>query len=337
MPDLDLADLPGAFVVSLDFELLWGVRDRIGSQDAYMENIIGARQAVPRLLALFEGFEIAATWAIVGCLFATSRAELEAFTPKVRANYTDQKLSPYEETVGEGEWEDPLHFAWSLIELIQNSPRQEIATHTFSHYYCGERGQDHKTFRADLEAACGIAARRGLKVRSIVFPRNQHNPLYDDILLENEITAYRGNPVSSAWSFANGTEGRMAGKRMRRLLGAYIDIGGPQTLRWNEVLQPNGLSNVRASTLLRPFRPSLRPLEPLRLRRIKQGINHAAKNREIFHLWWHPHNFGSYIDENLDFLRKILSEVHRCQREHGMISLSINGVDEMVHRISTVQ
>ena len=44
----------GGFVISLDFELMWGVRDRRGIAD-YGANILGARRAVPRLLDLYKG------------------------------------------------------------------------------------------------------------------------------------------------------------------------------------------------------------------------------------------------------------------------------------------
>lgn len=325
-------DLPGALVISLDFELLWGVRDRIGGDDPYMRNLLGARLAVPRILELLEEFEAAATWAAVGFLFATSRSELEELTPALRPSYADRRLSPYEEETGADEREDPLHFALSLIERIRSTPRQEIATHTFSHFYCGEEGQNQEAFHADLEAALAIAARRGIILRSIVFPRNQHNPRYDDTLLEMGITAFRGNPASYAWRFSDGAESRGVGKRAVRLLDSYVSLAGSGTTPWSCVLQPNGLSNVRASYPLRPYQPRWRALEPLRLKRIKSSMHHAARHREIFHLWWHPHNFGIHTDENLHFLRDVLIEMDRWRQEGAMVSLTMAEVTEMARR-----
>ena len=40
------------FVISLDFELHWGVFDAYG--DKYNDNILGARQAIPEILELFK-------------------------------------------------------------------------------------------------------------------------------------------------------------------------------------------------------------------------------------------------------------------------------------------
>lgn len=318
----------GAFVISLDFELMWGVRDRVGSGDPYMVNLRGTRAAIPRLLELFEEFEVAATWATVGFLFAATRAEREAITPLLRPSYADPRLSPYNEITGADEEEDPLNFAGSLIERIRSTPRQEIATHTFSHYYTGEKGQNQETFSADLDAALALAARRGIELRSIVFPRNQYNPLYDCILIEKGITAFRGNPISYAWRFADNRESRGAPKRALRLLESYLGVTGAGTTPWSRVLQPNGLSNVRASYPLRPYVPKLKLLDPIRLRRIENSIRYAASNGEILHIWWHPHNFGRYTDENLRFLRDVLECLNRGRAEEAMLSLTMAEVAE---------
>jgi peptidoglycan/xylan/chitin deacetylase (PgdA/CDA1 family) len=63
----------GLFVLSLDFELLWGVRDK-RMIESYGENIRGVRQVIPGLLRLFSQYGIHATFATVGFYFAvTSR------------------------------------------------------------------------------------------------------------------------------------------------------------------------------------------------------------------------------------------------------------------------
>lgn len=321
--------LPGAFVISLDFELAWGARDHVKPNDPFIGRLIGARAAIPRLLEAFEQFEIAATWAVVGFLFAGSRQELWEVSPEQRPSYQDSSLSPYEEKIGEDERQDPLHFAPSLIDRIRTTPGQEIATHTFSHFYCFERGQGREAFRADLEAARAIAERRGIVLRSIVFPRNQHNPAYDDILLENGITSYRGNPRTWPWRFDNGKESRTLPKRSARLLDTYINITGRGITNWCTILQASGLSDVRASFPLRTFRSGLELLETARFTRIRESIRHAAQRREIFHLWCHPHDFGCDTEENLDFLHRVLDEVNRCRRTYGMLSLTMAEVDRL--------
>jgi peptidoglycan/xylan/chitin deacetylase (PgdA/CDA1 family) len=318
---------PGALVISLDFELAWGVRQR-GAP--YAPNLRGEREVVPRLLSLFREFEVGVTWATVGFLFAASRDELERFSPRVRPAYADPSLSPFSDPLGSGEADDPLHFAPSLIEAIGRTPRMEIATHTFSHYYCTEPGQTAEAFHADLEAARAIAESRGLQLSSIVFPRNQHQPAYDDSLLALGITAYRGVPRSWMWRFENAEASATPGKRVARLVDAYVGLTGYTTVPWSEVRQLNGLSDVRASCFLRPYTPRLAPLERLRLRRIRRSVRAAARRGEIFHLWWHPHNFGVHQEKNLAFLRRVLEEFQACRARYGMRSLTMREVDRLV-------
>src|SRR6266699_4355479 len=164
----------GAFVISLDFELLWGVRDNRAIAD-YGANILGVRQAIPALLDLFAERNIACTWATVGLLFfATNKALLSAL-PRRKPRYTDPRISSYYylNEVGADEERDPYHYGLSLIRRILDYPSQEVGTHTFSHFYCLERGGDVEAFRADLEAARRAAGTLGIKLASIAFPRNQ--------------------------------------------------------------------------------------------------------------------------------------------------------------------
>jgi peptidoglycan/xylan/chitin deacetylase (PgdA/CDA1 family) len=318
----DIEHRPGALIISLDFELHWGVRDITPVHGSYRHNLLGEWQVVPGILALFREYEIAATWATVGFLFARSRDELEALSPVVRPQYTDASLSPYSEPVGNSEIEDLLHFAPSLIELIRSTPRQEVATHTFSHYFCREPGQNRETFAADLQSALAIAERRGIRIRSIVFPRNQHNPEYDDVLVDAGIICYRGNPRS--WMYrAHSTAGETRWKRAARLLDAYVNFSGPQTFRWEDLANGCGrICNLPASFFLR-LSPGLRQLQAFHFDRIARGIRHAAAQGELIHLWWHPHNFTIHLQQNLDFLRRLLEEFTRQRERYGMQSLSM--------------
>ena len=65
----------GALVISLDFELYWGVRDK-RSLAQYGRNILGGRKAIPRMLDLFAERDVGATWATVGFVFCGSKDEV---------------------------------------------------------------------------------------------------------------------------------------------------------------------------------------------------------------------------------------------------------------------
>ena len=259
----------------------------------------------------------------MGLLFARSREEVEAASPALRPAYADARLDAYVEPVGLDEADDPLHFAPTLVARIRQTPRQELATHTFSHYYCGEPGATPESFAADLEAAQQIAARDGIAMRSIVFPRNQSGAAYVAVLPGAGIDVYRGNPPGRLWQVEEGAEGRRITRRVGRLLDTYLPVDGDDTVGWETVPEPGGLANVRASRFLRPYDPRLAALEPLRTRRITRSLGRAARHGRIYHLWWHPHNFGVHLEENLGVLRRVLDAFADLREREGMLSLSM--------------
>lgn len=112
-----------------------------------------------------------------------------------------------------------------------------------------------------------------------------------------------------------------------RLLDHYINISGHHSYH---LPAANALINLPASRFLRPYTPRLKFLEPLRLRRIKNAMTHAAKTGEVFHLWWHPHNFGANRKENLAFLIAILEHFAYLKTEYGMES---NNMTELATRV----
>ena len=320
--------MSGRLVVSLDFELHWGVRDHT-PVERYRDDLLGMRGAIPALLELFTEYEIHATWAAVGFLFARDRAELEGALPARRPRYARAALDPYralDGEVGHDERDDPLHFAASQLEQIAGTPHQEVASHTFSHFYCLEDGQDESMFAEDLRAAHRIAARRGLTLRSLVFPRNQVNRNYLEACRRAGFIAYRGSARS--WLYDPRAEGRESWlRRGARLLDAYLPLSGDNSYALTRGTAQAPLE-VPASRFLRPWSPGLCALEPLRARRIVRGLSRAAESGRIYHLWWHPHYFAKHLDENLEFLRGILRHFVALRSTCGMRSANMRELAE---------
>lgn len=296
----------GKFVISLDFELYWGTRDS-RSIEQYGENIRGVHQVIPRLLATFSNHKIKATFATVGFLFFERKQDLLLNLPDRLPNYINKKLSPYTghfDTIGENVETDPYHFAPTLIKLIQQYPEQEIGTHTFSHYYCLEEGQIIDDFTADIRKAQDIATKYGIKLTSIVFPRNQFNNKYLQVCKNNDIICYRGNEHSWLYEARNGTNESLF-RRALRLVDAYINISGHNCYSDN-YLKSKELTDIPSSRFLRPYSSDVKIFDMFKLKRIKSGMTYAAKQKLTYHLWWHPHNFGINQDQNFSFLERIL-------------------------------
>ena len=320
-----MAKRPGALVISLDFELHWGVRDHVTRDDALFARLPDARKAVEKMLDVFTARQIRATWATVGFLFASTRDELSSYLPGERPVYRRAELDPYVEAIGIDEERDPEHLAGSLVEMISDGDGQEVGSHTFSHYYCLEAGQNEATFRADLAAARAIALDRGLELTSLVLPRNQWNPAYAEAVLDLGFRCVRG--PQPAWGHrAHGSADHSIVQRAARLADSYVGISPPPTTGWSDVLHPSGLCDVPASAFLRPYDPSRKWLEPLRVARLRSGLRRAAQHGRILHLWWHPHNFSQYQSENFAVLEQVLDEFDRLAVAEGMQSLTMGDV-----------
>jgi peptidoglycan/xylan/chitin deacetylase (PgdA/CDA1 family) len=320
---------PGALVISLDFELHWGMRDHTKREDPNFADLSASRTVVVDLANLFARRGIRATWATVGFLFASKRQDIEAFSPEMRPNYGRQELDPFVEPVGDDEASDPEHLAGSLVELLSGIPGQEVASHTFSHYYCLEAGQDIDSFRADLAAAQAIARSRNLRLTSLVLPRNQWNPLYAPAVLESGFNCFRG-PQPSRSHEARRHGGHSLINRGARLADAYFGFSPPPTASWDRVRREDGLCDVRASAFLRPFASNRRALEPLRIARLKAGLRDACRRGRIFHLWWHPHNFSRFPRQSFELLNTVLDEFDRLAHSGGMRSFSMRDIASIV-------
>jgi hypothetical protein len=310
----------GVFTVSLDFELFWGMRDKL-SLEEYGENLLGVQQAIPKMLDLFSKAGIHATWATVGFLFCRNTDDLRQQLPATLPNYSDPNLSPYRYLDAAGKLDPLYHFAPELIDRISQVPGQEVGTHTFCHYYCLEAGQSKDAFRDDLACAARVAARQGVTLRSLVFPRNQWNPEYLSLLNTVGIRCFRGN--ESSWVYkASDAQGQRPLRRAVRLLDSYFNLTGHHTYPLKACIA-NTPFNFPSSRFLRPYSRRLASLDGLRLRRIKRAMDDAAQHQRIYHLWWHPHNFGSNIDHNIAFMSRIAEHYVTLRQRHGMQSLNM--------------
>lgn len=300
---------PGLAVISLDFELRWGVHDLYGMDiDAYRANLEGVRDVVPALLRLFRGYDISATWAAVGALGCQDWQEYFRRAPpppeyktssfKVKRQYADLDPSGW------------LHFAPDLLRQIVAAPGQELGTHTFSHLYLREDGITAEDVAADLAAASTLFGERfGVEPVSLVFPRNQ--PAFLDVVRNAGIKVWRGNP--GPWYYECEDSKRIG--PLPRLL-KLIDALSPPRYH----IFPRQGDMTRASLFLRLGLP--RPLWAAHLRTIKRVLD-SLQPQQIFHLWFHPHNLGQDMAMRLTRVEQVLETIAERQRLGKIRSLSM--------------
>jgi hypothetical protein len=316
-------DVPdhGALVISLDFELYWGISDLRWPPSQYDQNVLGARVVIPLLLKIFQDNEIAATWAAVGMMFAHSDEEARSYYPTRLPNYDNRSLSPY----GKPPADRIYCYAPELIQRIASTPRQEVGTHTFSHYYCLESGQNPEDFEADVAAAVRIAKDHGNLPKSVALPRNQVNENYLRILARNGIHTYRGTQHGWLHRPGNRRQQRALIRRAGRLAEAWFRRSGSYSYEWWEINRPDGMSNVRGSRYLRPANSGPRWLQKQHVRNIRWDILDAARAKRVYHLWWHPEDMGGAIDDALADVQCICEELKHCRDKYGMTSVSMGG------------
>jgi hypothetical protein len=309
----------GNFVISLDYELMWGVRDH-ATRESYGPNVVGGRAAIPVMLELFQRRGIKATWAIVGALLCESKDELLARAERAGA------AIPRLEDIGPDERRDPFHFGASLARMIVSSPGQEIGTHTFSHRCALEPGETPGNFAADVSSAITQLREMGIGCKSIVFPRNQYDSPHLATCRALGLSHFRGNEANWFYAPAPGKEQTKL-RRLCRLIDSYINLSGPNLSR-PDADRKAPLVNVASSRFLRPFSERLSPFDGLRVRRIERAMQEAAATGATFHLWWHPENFGKHLSENIAILNKVLDQFQRLRDKYGMQSRAMHEIGD---------
>lgn len=335
----------GTFTISLDFELHWGGFEkwqlsgfgfRVSGLEDYNQYFLNTRKIIPEMLDLFSKYGIHVTWATVGLLMHENKKAMTQNFPLLKPTYQHPKLSAYHfmerNGIGENEAEDPFHFAHTLVNQIIKTENQELGSHTFSHFYCNEAGQTVEQFRADLKAAQTAASKYGVKLKSLVFPRNQFNDDYLKVCFDEGFESVRSNPKDWFWHIES-TQAESKWKRLNRGLDAYFPVGKKNSFDLDEILSREGFPVcIPASRLLRPYNPSEYFLNQLKIERVKSEMKNAARAGESYHLWWHPHNFGNHPEESLKALEELLIHFKKCSSEYGMVSMNMGELASFIKK-----
>tara|TARA_B110000238_G_C16129327_1_gene440694 strand:+ start:1223 stop:2209 length:987 start_codon:yes stop_codon:yes gene_type:complete len=324
----------GSFIISLDFELNWGVFDAIPLEE-YRNNLQNVTKVIPRLMELADVYNIRLTFATVGLLFAKSKKEMLSLKPTLEASYLNGTLNPYRllDNIEESEEDDKLHYASELIHSIVENKNHELSSHTFGHYNCLAEGQTLAEFEADVVSSQNAARLYNLNLTSIVFPKNEVNSQYLDICSKHGFITYRGTENSFIYNQSSSLY-RVTPTpviRLFRMLDTYINLTGHNTY----AVPSNDSSKILdlpSSRFLRPYSRRLKRFEGLKIKRILNGMSHAAVKNETFHLWWHPHNFGDCIQQNFSNLEVIFREYAKLKTKHNFSSETMTSVALMNHK-----
>ncbi len=304
----------GVFTLSLDFELAWGSRDLVDDVRPLLEaSLVLRRHVFPELLEILDRLGIVATWATVGHLF------LDGASPQ--DGVLHPQLVPPRHRWRRGAWldgvpagsedEHPGFYGRSLVTQLRDAG-QEIGCHSFSHPIFGDRGCSRRTAESELEQCVRVAEELGISLRSFVFPRNSAGHL--DVLARHGFTCWRS--LEPAWY--NRRRVPMPCKRMAHLASVVTAACPPTVMPFRE---RHGLWNIPASGSFLPYY-GLRRVVPIsrRVERGIAGIERAAQDRRVSHLWLHPLNLADAPVAMLGGLERVLTHAARL-RDAGKLEI----------------
>ncbi len=307
--------MPGIFTISIDLEAAWGICDLPLSDTDLME-LAEERSVVRSLLDLFEKHDVKATWAVVGHL-------LEQQDPRKGGDLPHPDI-PRPIVLGEErDWffqlppgiGDPDWYGADMVEMVKNaSPPQEIGSHSFSHMPFDESAANRDAIDADLAHARAIHDRNGLTFDSFVFPRNVMG--FRDLLARHGLKAYRG--ATPRWYDA------VPSRAVRRLinLSQFLLSMTPPAVKATK--DAHGLINIPDSMLLFGRRGIRKLVPPANLVRMaRRGLDRAAETGDIFHLWFHPSNFATETDIQMDVLEQMLEHGDHLRQQGKLRQLTM--------------
>jgi hypothetical protein len=175
----------------------------------------------------------------------------------------------------------------------------------------------------------------------MIDPRLELDRKYLDVCYQNGIKSFRGKEKSFIYNDHNL---KLNNKfsfirvfliyiiRFLRLIDTYINITGYNTYSLENINSFSKVLNIPSSRFLRAYSKKLGFMEGLKLRRIKKAMRHAALNGELYHLWWHPHNFGSNVEENFTNLEEIFKTYSKLNKKYNFQSMTMTDLTNQISK-----
>jgi len=310
---MSASDALPKIVFSLDFELRWGLHDRLRMDvDAYRKNLEGVRDAVPALLGLFAERGVRATWATVGAVACHNWGDYFRRAP-APPRYANPQLA-FSRRYADLDPDGALHFAPDLVRLVSLAEGQDLGTHTFSHLYLGEMGVMLSDVEADHQAAITLFQEAFAHTpSSLVFPRNQ--VAFLRFYRAKGITAWRDNEANWYHSLTQHAEHKLV--RARRL----VDALAPWHTRGGQ-FDKDG--RTPSTLFVRVNLPE--PAWKVHLAKIAAEARRAGRG-DVLHFWLHPHNIGDNVRRGIERLNQVLDTL-KCRAPKGTTYASMRDLSK---------
>lgn len=303
--------MSGSFTLSVDVEGLWGlffVRSYVEEPSAAE----AGRRALPRMLELLAERRMKATFAFVGHLFLDRcgpwKGAPHPEAPRPRYSWYDRDW--YADDPGGDERSHPLWYARSQA-LAAAAAGHDVGAHGFVHAILDAASVGADVADAEFAGAQAAARDAGLPpLRSFVFPQN--------------VVGHVGRLAPAGFSCyreSDGGRGARAGppgglKRARNLaahaLAAAPFVGKASRRADGVVAVPSSFPLLGREGLRKAV------TRGARVARVEKGLDAAAAEGALLHVWTHPHAFAS--DDAFGDLAAVLDAVAR-RRDKGDVEV----------------
>ena len=288
------------FVLSVDVEGLWGlffVRSYVDDTSVAE----AGRVALPRMGAMLAERDMAATFAFVGHLFLARCGPWngQPHPDAPRPSYPWYDRDWYGDDPGGDESVAPLWYARSQALAIHEQGH-DVGAHGFAHAILDESCVARDVAVAEMTRAQDAAADAGLPpLRSFIFPQNVLGHV--DALAAAGYTSYRDTDGGQAVRAGPpGGLGRAA-SLARHAFAAPPFVGQPHVRDDGVVVLPSSFPLLGREGLRRVV------TRGARVARVEKGLQRAAGEGAVVHVWTHPHAFAG--PDAFDDLRAILDRV----------------------------
>jgi peptidoglycan/xylan/chitin deacetylase (PgdA/CDA1 family) len=265
--------MPGTFIISLDCEGKWGIADRdrrIESGFITKSALIRAYESLVRTLSTYE---MSATFAFVMAL-TLKKDELSDWMPRLTDVQVDgvNWMRNFRRAEAAGNLDG--WFCPEAFDLVRDSGRHEIGCHGFRHVPLGNCEVRSEEASYELRSATELAKRKGVDLKTFVFPRNHVGQL--SLVADQGYSGFRNaHPVV-------GRHGRLG--NLAREFNVLEGSQDPEPSSFGLVSIPGGyFLNWRHG--LRRAIP-----EAVTLMRWRSILDAAVANDGVALLYLHPHN-----------------------------------------------
>lgn len=266
--------MAGCFIVSFDCEGKWGMADHLTDTHHRLLTDESLAKVYRDLVAMLGRHQMPATFAFV-MAFLLDEAERRIFAEELAARDEEDRWMV---DVGRGQAAGPQGwFLPAALTAIKAAGIHEIACHGFCHRSLGEGELSLEGALRELSMAERVARLKGIRLQTLVFPRNRVGNL--QAVRDQGYVGYRlRQPLN----------GRVPAKLAN--LAQELDMFPAAE---DAALPAPGELVAIPHGYFFNWRYGSRRLVPpaVTVRRWRNLLDCAANEGKVAHLWLHPHNF----------------------------------------------